>query len=201
MPSAKLFPLKRTSRQPAMYDPKTKKFTLINTLFPARIISHFAADKNDTLWFSSGVGGRCDRLDQHASMFDKTGDEAKSQMLVALHRSTPTATASATSGCSPIRSVDPRRTSASPPASTGVAVSPADRFGVGDPCVAFPGGSCAMSAYDPPKRQTLRSLTIRAIVRGYGPRGSDIDRNGVFWVALASGHLGEFRPPEMQRPA
>src|SRR5262249_37680322 len=27
---------------------------------------------------------------------------------------------------------------------------------------------------------------------GYGPRGGDIDRNGVFWVSLASGHLGEF---------
>lgn len=27
---------------------------------------------------------------------------------------------------------------------------------------------------------------------GYGPRGGDIDRNGVFWVSLASGHLGSF---------
>jgi hypothetical protein len=27
---------------------------------------------------------------------------------------------------------------------------------------------------------------------GYGPRGGDIDRNGVFWSSLASGHLGKF---------
>ena len=27
---------------------------------------------------------------------------------------------------------------------------------------------------------------------GYGGRGADIDRNGVFWTSLASGHLGEF---------
>ena len=27
---------------------------------------------------------------------------------------------------------------------------------------------------------------------GYGGRGGDIDRNGVFWTSLASGHLGEF---------
>ena len=27
---------------------------------------------------------------------------------------------------------------------------------------------------------------------GYGPRGGDIDANGVYWVALSSGHLGEF---------
>ena len=27
---------------------------------------------------------------------------------------------------------------------------------------------------------------------GYGPRGVDIDRNGVFWASLASGHLASF---------
>jgi len=27
---------------------------------------------------------------------------------------------------------------------------------------------------------------------GYAPRGGDIDRNGVYWVSLASGHLGKF---------
>jgi hypothetical protein len=32
----------------------------------------------------------------------------------------------------------------------------------------------------------------RAPVQGYGPRGMDIDRNGVAWVALASGHMASF---------
>ena len=27
---------------------------------------------------------------------------------------------------------------------------------------------------------------------GYGPRGIDIDRNGIVWVPLASGHMGKF---------
>jgi hypothetical protein len=27
---------------------------------------------------------------------------------------------------------------------------------------------------------------------GFGPRGGDIDRNGVFWASLASGHLASF---------
>jgi hypothetical protein len=27
---------------------------------------------------------------------------------------------------------------------------------------------------------------------GYGPRGGDVDRNGIFWASLASGHLGKF---------
>lgn len=29
----------------------------------------------------------------------------------------------------------------------------------------------------------------RAPVHGYGPRGLDIDRQGVVWLPLASGHL------------
>ncbi len=31
-----------------------------------------------------------------------------------------------------------------------------------------------------------------APVQGYSPRGADIDRNGVAWLALASGHLASF---------
>ena len=36
---------------------------------------------------------------------------------------------------------------------------------------------------------------------GYGPRGGDIDRNGVFWASLSSGHLGKLRQAQVQRPA
>jgi hypothetical protein len=32
---------------------------------------------------------------------------------------------------------------------------------------------------------------------GYGPRGGDIDRNGVFWASLASGHLASFEPAQL----
>jgi hypothetical protein len=31
-----------------------------------------------------------------------------------------------------------------------------------------------------------------APVSGYSPRGGDVDRNGVFWAAMASGHLASF---------
>ena len=33
---------------------------------------------------------------------------------------------------------------------------------------------------------------------GYGPRGGDVDANGVFWVALSSGHLGQFDRAQVQ---
>ncbi|HZA93603.1 MAG TPA: hypothetical protein VE420_13335, partial [Gemmatimonadales bacterium] len=35
---------------------------------------------------------------------------------------------------------------------------------------------------------------------GYGPRGGDIDRNGVFWASLASGHLGSFDRAKCKGP-
>jgi hypothetical protein len=31
-----------------------------------------------------------------------------------------------------------------------------------------------------------------ASVQGYSPRGGDVDRNGVYWTALASGHMAGF---------
>ncbi len=49
-----------------------------------------------------------------------------------------------------------------------------------------------------------------AKVQGYSPRGGDIDRNGVYWAALASGHMASFdrrkckggaQRPERDRPA
>ena len=35
---------------------------------------------------------------------------------------------------------------------------------------------------------------------GYGPRGGDIDRNGVYWVSLGSGHLGRFDRSKCKGP-
>src|SRR6185312_11001882 len=32
----------------------------------------------------------------------------------------------------------------------------------------------------------------RAKLQGYSPRGGDVDRNGVYWAAMASGHLASF---------
>src|SRR3989440_2813791 len=55
-PSAVLFPLKTSGRQLAVYDPKTKQVTLINTCFGTHHLV-FAEDANNTLWTSSGGGG------------------------------------------------------------------------------------------------------------------------------------------------
>ncbi len=52
-PSAKAFPLERSGRQLAVYDPKTKKYTFVDTCFGTHHLQ-FAEDANDTLWTSGG---------------------------------------------------------------------------------------------------------------------------------------------------
>ena len=74
-PSAKLFPLNRSGRQLAMYDPETKKFTLIDTCFGTHHLQ-FAEDANHTLWTSSGGGGDVVGW-LNTKMFDETHDEAE----------------------------------------------------------------------------------------------------------------------------
>src|SRR6202140_1484629 len=68
-PSAKLFPLKQSRRQLAMLDPKTMKFTFVDTCFETHHLQ-FGFDADDTLWTSGGgpvVGWVNTRL------FDQTG--------------------------------------------------------------------------------------------------------------------------------
>src|SRR5260370_7456790 len=80
--SAVLFPLRTSGRQLAVYDPKTKEVTLINTCFGTHHLV-FAEDANNTLWTSSGGGGGAvGWLD--TKMFDATHDEEKSQGWTAL---------------------------------------------------------------------------------------------------------------------
>ncbi|HET7221173.1 MAG TPA: carboxypeptidase-like regulatory domain-containing protein, partial [Vicinamibacterales bacterium] len=79
-PSAKLFPIARSSRHLQMYDPKTKKLTHISTCFGTHHLM-FAMDANNTLW-TSGGGQVVGWL--NTKMFEETGDEAKSQGWTAL---------------------------------------------------------------------------------------------------------------------
>ena len=79
-PSAKLFPIQRSSRHLAMYDPKTKKLTHISTCFGTHHLM-FAEDANNTLW-TSGGGQVVGWL--NTKMFEETGDEEKSQGWTAL---------------------------------------------------------------------------------------------------------------------
>src|SRR5438034_2853941 len=77
-PSAKVFPLETSGRQITMYDPKTEKFTMINTCYPTHHLQ-FGFDANNTLWASAGgpASGAAGWL--NVKMLEETGDEVKSQ--------------------------------------------------------------------------------------------------------------------------
>ena len=79
-PSAKAFPMERATRHLAVFDPKTKKYTFVDTCFGTHH-PQFGYDANDTLW-TSGGGPVVGWL--NTKMFDETGDAAKSQGWTAL---------------------------------------------------------------------------------------------------------------------
>ena len=80
-PSAKVFPLQQSSRQVAMLDPKTMKYTFVDTCFGTHH-PQFGYDADDTLWLS-GTGPVAGWV--NTRMFEQTGDAAKIAGLVAVH--------------------------------------------------------------------------------------------------------------------
>ncbi|MFL5031481.1 MAG: carboxypeptidase-like regulatory domain-containing protein, partial [Xanthobacteraceae bacterium] len=74
-PSAKVFPLERSPRQVAMLDPKTMKYTFIDTCFGTHH-PQFGYDADETLWLS-GTGQVAGWI--NTKVFEETGDAAKAQ--------------------------------------------------------------------------------------------------------------------------
>ena len=82
LPSAKLFPLDQSERQLAMLDPKTMKYTFVDTCFTTHHLE-FGFDKDNTLWTSSGGGGGVVGW-LNTKKFLETGDAEHSQGWTAL---------------------------------------------------------------------------------------------------------------------
>jgi hypothetical protein len=187
-PSAKLFPVEQANRHLSMYDPKTGKFTLISTCFPTHHLV-FAEDANNTLWTSaggpqSGVIGWLNR-----KMFEETGDEAKSQGWTALVLDT-NGNGKRDDYVEPGQPVDPTKDKRITAAFYGVAVNPADGTVWGS-VLGFPGYVIRLNPGPNPPATALAEV-FEPPLPGYGPRGMDIDRSGVVWTPLSSGHLGSF---------
>jgi hypothetical protein len=189
-PSAKLFPLARSGRHLAMYDPKTQKLTHIGTCFSTHHLM-FAEDANNTLW-TSGGGPVIGWL--NTKMFDATGDEEKSQGWTALILDT-NGNGKRDAYVEPNEPVDPSKDKRI--AAGLYSVAPAPDGSVWGSSLGFPGSVVRlMPGANPPETALVEYYELpwdpKLPVQGYSPRGMDIDRNGVAWVALASGHMGSF---------
>ncbi len=178
----------------AVYDPKTKQVTLINSCFSTHHLV-FAEDANNTLWTSSGGGGGAVGW-LNTKMFDETHDEAKSQGWTALILDT-NANGKRDEYVEPDQPVDPTKDKRINAAFYGVTVSPVDGS-IWGTVLGFPGAVVRLNPGPNPPATALAEIyelpwnTANAPVHGFSPRGLDIDRNGVVWTVIASGHLASF---------
>ncbi len=185
---AKNWPMAGT-RGLTVYDPKTKKFSHVDTCFYTHHLA-FGEDKDDTL-YASGNGTTIGWL--NTRMFLETGDAEKAQGWCPAYydingdgRIDPKVDKQVPAGGSSFGSY-------------GIAVNPLDNSvwyaSPGTPGRimrldrgAHPPETCVTEAYEPPFNNPNAPGKM-----GFYPRGVDLDRNGIVWTALGgSGHLASF---------
>jgi hypothetical protein len=184
-PSAKLFPLDRANRHVAVYDPKSKKYAFVDTCFGTHH-PQFGYDANDTLWTSGGgpvVGW------VNTKVFDETGDAAKAQGWSALILDT-NGNGRRDSYVEPNQPADPTKDTRVTTGFYAVMPHPTDGSVWGS-YRANPGAVVRLAPGSNPPATALAEV-YNVPAPGFGVRGADIDKKGVVWVSLASGHMGSF---------
>jgi hypothetical protein len=192
-PSAKAFPMERATRHLAMFDPKTKKYTFVDTCYSTHH-PQFGYDANDTLW-TSGGGPVVGWL--NTKMFDATGDAAKSQGWTAMILDT-NGNGKRDAYVEPNQPVDPTKDKRVVAGFYAVMPSPVDGSVWGS-FRSNPGAVVRVVPGANPPETTLTEV-FNVPLPGFGPRGADIDSTGVVWVSLASGHLGSFDRSKCKGP-
>jgi hypothetical protein len=189
-PYAKAFPLDTNERQLAIFDPKTAKFTFIDTCFGTHHLQ-FGFDKDDTLWTSGGgpVAGWF-----NTAVFDETGDAEKAQGWAPYVLDT-NGNGKLDEYTEPGKPMDPNKDMRVFGASYAVMPNPVD--GSIWYTVSVFTGRPGVLRFDP---KTKLSEFYAIPMPGFGPRGGDIDSKGVVWVSLASGHLGSFDRSKCKGP-
>jgi hypothetical protein len=193
-PYGKYFPMKSSSRQAAVYDPRTGRSTAVDTCFSTHHLQ-FAEDKDHTLYFSgdtNAIGWINTRI------WDETGDAAKAQGWCPTIVDT---NGDGTIGAytQPNQPRDPKLDMRVSGFAYGIIVNPVDGsiwWGVSG----VPGrigrlergnnapATCKAEVYEPPFNPSAPNG-----IAGHAPRGIDVDRNGVIWTALSGGpHLASF---------
>jgi hypothetical protein len=197
--SGKYFLPQRGGMQAAYYDPETQQYELFDTCYGTHHLN-FAEDANDTLYLSgSEVIGWID-----TATFDKTRDERISQgwcplVLDTNGDGTITKPWNESSREGPI---DPTRDTRIDIGTYAVVADPTNAKTVWISSHQFPGrlvrvsigerppASCIAEVYEVP---SVLDAAVPPVQTGFGPRGVDIDGNGVVWTALSgSGHFASF---------
>jgi hypothetical protein len=195
-PSAKLFPMTSSGRQLSIYDPRTGQYSHVDTCFSTQHL-RFAEDANNTLWTSNDraaeLGHTIGWL--NTKMYDETGDAARSQGWTALVLDT-NGNGRRDEYVEPDKPIDPTKDKRIVADFYAVMPNPADGsvWGSNRFYPERPQQVGAILRLNPGPNPPATALTeiYNIPLPGFGIRGADIDRNGVVWVSLASGHLGQF---------
>jgi hypothetical protein len=179
-PSAKAFPIPKGWRQLEYYDPKTKKVTFIDTCYDSH---HIQIGEDEVIYSSGAQTGTLGFLD--VNVLDATGGNVeKAQGWCGMYFDE-------NGNGKYDEGVDQKVTVMG---SYGVAANPKDHSaweavpGVPGKIVRVDRHTCATEIYEPPYRSANAPGKI-----SYGPRGIDVDTNGIVWTALAgSNELASF---------
>ena len=194
-PSAKLTPTSRAGRHLSVYEPDTGEYHFVDICYSTHHLQ-FAEDENNTLWTSGGgdvVGW------VNSDLFMETKDAALSQGWTAAILDT-NGNGKRDEGYAGINEpVDPARDKRISPRFYAVMPNPADGSVWGSTSFEFPGRLVRLDPGSQPPETTIAEV-YNIPLPGFASRGADIDRNGVIWSSLGSGHLGEFDRSKCEGP-
>ena len=191
-PSAKVFPLNASQRQVAMLDPKTMKYTFVDTCFGTHH-PQFGYDADNTLWLS-GTGQVAGWV--NTKKFLETGDAAQSQGWSPFVLDT-NGNGKRDSFVEPKDAIDPAKDKRITPGSGPYAVMPSPVDGSIWYSVGTFGGSAGFLRFDP---VTGLSEIYHVPKSAISVRGADIDKNGVLWGSMSNGTLGSFDRRKCKSP-
>jgi hypothetical protein len=186
----------QNSRQVTVYDPKSKEFTTIDTCFGTHHLN-FAEDANNTLWLSNNTGLGGAPVPQAAvvgwintKLFWQTHDAAKSQGWTPFIVDTVGNGKRTATWNEPGQPIDPNKDTRIAYAMYAISYSPADGSIWGS-SLAHPGYILRVAPGSNPPETALTEV-YKIPLPGFGIRGMDVDRNGVAWLPLDSGHIASF---------
>ncbi len=191
-PYAKVFSLEKSPRQVAMLDPKTMKYTFIDTCF-ATHHPQFGYDADNTLWFS-GTGPVAGWV--NTKVFDETGDAEKAQGWAPWVLDT-NGNGKLDDFVQPGQPADAAKDTRITGGSGPYSVMPNPKDGSIWYAIGTFAGPPGFLRFDP---KTKLSEVYYIPKPGFGIRGGDIDGDGVLWGSGSSGHLMSFDRRKCKSP-
>lgn len=193
-PSARLYPKDRASRHLAVLEPGTGEYTFVDTCYSTHHLQ-FAYDERNTLW-TSGGGDVVGWLD--TTTFLETGDAAAAQGWAPLILDT-NGNGEQDAWTEPGEAIDPALDHRVPNGFYAVMPEPRGEAVWGSNAFRYPGSITRLVPGHDPPRTSIAEVYVPPLP-GFGVRGADIDKEGVVWTSLGSGHLGEFDRRKCEGP-